>query len=60
MIREARALGVPVVACDAGDVVAWARDDDGIVVAEGTADSLAAALRSIPSRRSDRAPAPLP
>ncbi|WP_434046355.1 MULTISPECIES: glycosyltransferase family 4 protein [Sorangium] len=60
VIREARALGVPVVACDAGDVVAWARDDDGILVAEGTAESLAAALRAIPSRRSDRAPAPLP
>ncbi len=57
VIREARALGVPVIACDAGDVVAWARDDDGILVAEGTAESLAAALRAIPPRRSDRAPA---
>ncbi|WP_437638024.1 glycosyltransferase family 4 protein [Sorangium sp. So ce854] len=59
VIREARALGVPVIACDAGDVVAWARDDDGIVVAEGTAEGLAAALRAVPPRRSDRAPAPL-
>ncbi|WP_437816884.1 glycosyltransferase [Sorangium sp. So ce1078] len=57
VIREARALGVPVVACDAGDVVAWATDDDGILVAEGTAESLAAALRAVPPRRSDRAPA---
>ncbi|WP_437877640.1 glycosyltransferase family 4 protein [Sorangium sp. So ce513] len=57
VIREARALGVPVIACDAGDVVAWARDDDGIVVADGTAEGLAAALRAVPPRRSDRAPA---
>ncbi|WP_437591925.1 glycosyltransferase [Sorangium sp. So ce1000] len=57
VIREARALGVPVIACDAGDVVAWARSDDGILVADGTARSLAAALRSVRSRRSDRAPA---
>lgn len=47
VIREARALGVPVIACDAGDVVAWARSDDGLLVADGTAQSLAAALRSI-------------
>ncbi|WP_437280762.1 glycosyltransferase [Sorangium sp. So ce375] len=57
VIREARALGVPVIACDAGDVVAWSRSDDGILVADGTARSLAAALRSVRSRRSDRAPA---
>ncbi|WP_437612851.1 glycosyltransferase family 4 protein [Sorangium sp. So ce834] len=57
VIREARALGVPVIACDAGDVVAWARDDDGILVAEGTAESLAAALRAVPPRRPERAPA---
>ncbi|WP_437337073.1 glycosyltransferase family 4 protein [Sorangium sp. So ce394] len=55
VIREARALGVPVIACDAGDVVAWARDDDGILVAEGTAESLAAALRAVPPRRPERA-----
>ncbi|WP_437652199.1 glycosyltransferase family 4 protein [Sorangium sp. So ce1182] len=60
VIREARALGVPVIACDAGDVVAWAKDDGGILVAEGTAASLAAALRTVASRRSDRAPASLP
>ncbi|XXX79748.1 glycosyltransferase [Sorangium sp. So ce134] len=55
VIREARALGVPVVACDAGDVVAWAKDDDGILVADGTAESLAAALRAVPPRRPERA-----
>ncbi|WP_437319250.1 glycosyltransferase [Sorangium sp. So ce385] len=57
VIREARALGVPVIACDAGDVVAWARADDGILVAEGTAESLVAALRAVPPRRPERAPA---
>ncbi|AGP34976.1 glycosyltransferase [Sorangium cellulosum] len=56
VIREARALGVPVIACDAGDVVAWARDDDGILVAEGTAESLGAALRCVPPRRPESGP----
>ncbi len=44
VVREARALGVPVVACDAGDVAAWARDDAGIRVVEPTAEMLARAL----------------
>lgn len=47
VVREARALGVPVVACDAGDVVAWARDDRGIQVAASTGPALAAALRAL-------------
>ena len=47
VVREARALGVPVVACDAGDVVAWARDDAGIRVAEATAAGLARALDAV-------------
>jgi glycosyltransferase involved in cell wall biosynthesis len=51
VIREARALGTPVVACDAGDVVAWARDDPGIRVAEPSAAAIAAAVRGLPSRR---------
>src|SRR5262249_24342971 len=42
VIREARALGVPVVACDAGDVAAWSRDDAGIRVVAGSAEALAA------------------
>ena len=46
VVREARALGVPVVACDAGDVVAWARDDAGIHLAEASADGLARALEA--------------
>ena len=44
VIREARALGVPVVACDAGDVAAWAAEDEGILVVEGTAAAFARAL----------------
>jgi glycosyltransferase involved in cell wall biosynthesis len=46
VVREARALGVPVVACDAGDVAAWAHDDAGIRVAEATAEGLASAIRA--------------
>lgn len=45
VVREARALGVPVVACRAGDVGAWAEVDPGIRVAEPTAEALATALR---------------
>jgi glycosyltransferase involved in cell wall biosynthesis len=30
VVREARALGVPVLGCDAGDLAAWAKEDDGI------------------------------
>jgi teichuronic acid biosynthesis glycosyltransferase TuaC len=45
VVREARALGVPVVACDAGDIAAWARDDPGIRVARPTTtETLAEAL----------------
>ncbi|MCK6586829.1 MAG: glycosyltransferase [Polyangiaceae bacterium] len=44
VIREARALDVHVVACDAGDVSAWADDDPGIAVAAPTAPALAAAV----------------
>jgi glycosyltransferase involved in cell wall biosynthesis len=44
VVREARALRVPVVACDAGDIAAWAHDDPGIRVVEPTAEALARAL----------------
>jgi glycosyltransferase involved in cell wall biosynthesis len=43
VVREARALGVPVVAEPAGDIERWAADDPGIAVARGTS-ALAAAL----------------
>lgn len=43
VVREARALGIPVVACEAGDVRAWSEDDRGIVVVEANARAIAAA-----------------
>jgi glycosyltransferase involved in cell wall biosynthesis len=51
VIREARALGVPVVACDAGDVVAWARGDGGIQVVAPSAIAIAEAVRGFRARR---------
>lgn len=47
VVREARALGVPVVACDAGDIAAWARDDEGIHLAAPAPEALAEALRAL-------------
>jgi len=55
VIREARALDVPVIACAAGDVVSWAEADPGIIVAEASAASLAGALQLQARRRSTRA-----
>lgn len=52
-VREARALGVPVVACAAGDVAAWAEDDPGILLAEPSAEAIAAALDRIGALRAD-------
>ena len=46
VVREARALGVPVVACPAGDIEAWAHDDAGIRVAAPAAEALREALES--------------
>jgi len=45
VIREARSLGVLVVACDAGDVSRWAREDPGIVVVPPSPDDVALAIR---------------
>ncbi len=49
VVREARALGVPVVSTDVGDVAAWAARDPGIVVVrEAPLDTaLARALREV-------------
>jgi glycosyltransferase involved in cell wall biosynthesis len=44
VVREARALGTRVVACDAGDVRAWAHDDAGIQMVEPTGAAIAAAV----------------
>jgi teichuronic acid biosynthesis glycosyltransferase TuaC len=43
-VREARVLGVRVVATDVGDVARWAERDRGIRIAEATPEALAAAL----------------
>ncbi|MDI3284377.1 glycosyltransferase family 4 protein [Polyangium sp. 15x6] len=52
VVREARALGVPVVACAAGDVAAWARHDPGLVVVAPDIRALSAALRAAAAARS--------
>jgi glycosyltransferase involved in cell wall biosynthesis len=44
VVREARLLGTPVVACASGDLAAWAADDAGILLAEPTATALGRAL----------------
>ncbi len=36
VVREARALGVPVVACPSGDLEQWARQDAGVWVLPGS------------------------
>jgi teichuronic acid biosynthesis glycosyltransferase TuaC len=53
VVREARALGVPVVACDAGDIAAWAHDDPAILVAGASAGELSQALCACIWRRFD-------
>ncbi len=51
VVREARMLRVPVVACDAGDVATWARADAGIHVVAPSARAIAAAVQSLRSAR---------
>jgi len=52
VVREARALGVPVVACLAGDLEAWAANDPGIAIADPDAAAIARALeRALSSAR---------
>jgi len=50
-VREARALGVPVVGCDAGDLAAWATEDHGIHCVERSAHALASALDAVRAAR---------
>ena len=47
VVREARALGTPVVACDAGDVALWARSDAGIHVVPQDSRAIAEAIARI-------------
>lgn len=49
VVREARLLDVPVVACDAGDVAQWARTDAGIRVVAPSARAIAQAVQSMRS-----------
>lgn len=41
VVREARALGVRVVACEAGDLAAWAASDPGITLVDARAGAIA-------------------
>ncbi len=50
-VREARALGVPVVACDCGDVMLWARSDEGIGVHAPQPAALATAIAPLLAQR---------
>jgi glycosyltransferase involved in cell wall biosynthesis len=45
-VREARALGIPVIACDAGDLARWAATDRGISICARDASALARAVRA--------------
>lgn len=36
VVREARGMGIPVVACGGGEVARWAKDDPGLVIVEPT------------------------
>jgi teichuronic acid biosynthesis glycosyltransferase TuaC len=45
VVREARQLGIPVVACRSGDVARWAQSDPGISIAPPRVTALAEALR---------------
>jgi glycosyltransferase involved in cell wall biosynthesis len=57
VVREARALGVPVIACAAGDVTTWAERDDGLCVVPAVAAAIAEAMhRSRDRRRAETAP----
>ena len=42
--REARAIGIPVVACPAGDIAAWARVDPGIAICAPSPMAVAEAI----------------
>ncbi len=48
VVREARALGVPVVTTDVGDVAAWARSDASIAIASD--ERLARVLHEVVAR----------
>lgn len=47
VVREARALGVRVLACRAGDIEAWANDDPGVEIVPDSVEAIADALRRL-------------
>jgi glycosyltransferase involved in cell wall biosynthesis len=49
VVREARALGVPVVACPSGDLKAWAADDAHLTIVDANPARLARAIESLVS-----------
>lgn len=66
-IREARAQGVRVVACPAGDITRWANEDPGILIAEEEPARISAMLersgrvgvtRGAPVARANLVPSP--
>lgn len=50
VVREARALGVPVVATAVGDIAEWAKRDPGILIADPQEEALASAIKAVFSR----------
>ncbi len=54
VVREARQLRTRVVACDAGDIGDWAKDDNGIEIVEARVEAIAAAMSRAVSASSTR------
>jgi glycosyltransferase involved in cell wall biosynthesis len=54
VVREARALGVPVVATASGDLASWARTDEGIVLVDPGREAIAEAIVSAMDGRMKR------
>jgi teichuronic acid biosynthesis glycosyltransferase TuaC len=50
VVREARMLGVPVVATAAGDIEAWAEKDLGIGIVDARVEALGSAIAAVFSR----------
>lgn len=55
VVREARALGTPVVACGAGDLERWARADPGVSIVAPSAQDIARGIVEVLGRSPQRA-----
>ncbi|HMY20681.1 MAG TPA: glycosyltransferase family 4 protein [Polyangium sp.] len=55
VVREARALGVSVVATPSGDLSMWAQKDPGIVLVEAHAEALGATIAAMIARQTTAA-----